>query len=260
VSDTNESGLIVERIRGVTKFTLNRPRRKNAVTPEGWVAFRDAIRNINPSQDRVLVITGAGGDFCAGADLGEMNDRSHDAERMREVAQACLALHHVPIPTIAAVDGVAVGAGMNLALSCDFVIATDRVRFCQIFVHRGLSVDFGGSWLLPRLVGLAKAKDLVLLGEFLDASDAFGLGLVREIVAPDHLMETSYALAHRLRSHSQTAIMRSKSLLQGSLEISLERALANEGSAQVVNLSSPDVQEALTAFAERRPASFYPGR
>ncbi len=117
---------------------------------------------------------------------------------MQEVNEACLAVHRMRVPVICRVDGYAVGAGMNLALADDFVIASDRARFAQIFVKRGLSVDFGGSWLLPRLVGLHRAKEMVLLGEMIDAAALHGLGIVRQVVPPEELDAAVAVLAEQL--------------------------------------------------------------
>ena len=127
--------------------------------------------------------------------------------------ETCLALYDLPIPTIARVDGVAVGAGMNIALACDFVIATVRARFCEIFVKRGLSPDFGGSWILPRLIGLHRAKQLVLLGDFIDASAADRMGLIYQVVLADGLDEAVGELASRLKSSPALAVSLSKRLL-----------------------------------------------
>lgn len=254
--DENDE-LLVERDGGVLTLVLNRPARKNAITPEGWLALRDVLRSIDRSTDRVLVIKGAGDAFCAGADLGDIDDRRHDQENMDIVGEACLALHRLPVPTVAAVDGVAVGAGMNLALTCDFVIATDRARFSQIFVRRALSVDFGGSWILPRLVGLRIARELILLGDIIDADTALRIGLVREVVSAEALHGATQSLARRLRNGPSLAISQSKMLLNDAMEVGLGRALADEARSQTVNLASLDFQEALTAFRDKREAIFF---
>ena len=151
----------------VRTITLNRPERRNAIPPEGWPELRQAFLDFETSAQRVLVVTGAGGAFSSGADLDpERADRNVVAarRRMKVVGDAASALHRLSKPTLAVVDGVAAGAGMNLALGCDLVIATPRARFSEIFVKRGLTVDFGGSWLLPRIVGLQRAKELALTG------------------------------------------------------------------------------------------------
>lgn len=256
----------MSRDHGILTLTLDRPDRRNAVTARGWAALRDALREVDPRRDRAVLITGAGGTFCAGADLaddepdGASGDDLTDLDGMRIVGEACLTLHRVAVPTVAAVDGAAVGAGMNLALACDFVVATDRARFSEIFVRRALSVDFGGSWILPRLVGLHRAKELVLRGGFLGAARARELGLVHEVVPHDRLAETAGALAAELAAGPQLALMQSKALLNGAFEVSLERALDEEGRAQALNLASAEAAEAFAAFREKRPADFAAAR
>ena len=172
---------------GVRTLTLNRPDRKNAINPQLWDgAGRRAAGRRARSDLRALVITGAGGAFCSGADISTPED-IHPRHKLRRLTDVALALHELTMPTIAKVTGVAVGAGWNLALGCDFVVATPESRFCQIFSKRGLSVDLGGSWLLPKLVGLQQAKRLVLLAETIDADEARSLGLVTWVKPADEI-------------------------------------------------------------------------
>ncbi|HUG38481.1 MAG TPA: enoyl-CoA hydratase/isomerase family protein, partial [Candidatus Limnocylindrales bacterium] len=154
---------------GVVTLTLNRPEKKNAMNgvmfDELLTVFREV--DVSPS-DRVLVITGAGDAFCSGADLGDRgSDPRHPLARLHWVADIALALHRIPKPVIAKVNGVAVGAGMNLALGADLIVASETARFSEIFAKRGLSIDFGGSWLLPRLIGLHKAKELAFFADII---------------------------------------------------------------------------------------------
>jgi enoyl-CoA hydratase/carnithine racemase len=239
----------------VATITLSNPRRKNSIGAAGWPVLRDALHEVDVSDARVLVVTGSGSDFCAGADLSQPSTK-HELLNMQEINQACLALHRVRVPTIARVDGYAVGAGMNLALACDFVVASDRAKFAQLFVKRGLSVDFGGSWLLPRLVGLHRAKELALLGETVEAIELHAMGIVREIVPPERLDEAVAELAARLVAAPPVAVAQSKRLLNDSFEASLELALESEARAQAVNTSMDDAREAAAAFFEKRPPVF----
>ncbi|MEX0667786.1 MAG: enoyl-CoA hydratase/isomerase family protein, partial [Acidimicrobiia bacterium] len=174
--------------RGAVRWlTINRPSRRNAIPIDGWPEIERAILEFDRSSSRVLVISGAGGAFCSGADLdpsrfgrevdSEMGVAAHH-RRMKQVGATAIALHRCTKPTIAAVDGIAAGAGLNLALGCDVVIATTRGRFSEIFVRRGLTVDFGGTWLLPRAVGLQRAKELALSGRIVEAPEALAMGLV----------------------------------------------------------------------------------
>jgi enoyl-CoA hydratase/carnithine racemase len=142
--DVAES-VLSERSDGIVTITLNRPRVKNAMSLDDWARLVLALRAVDPLQDRVVVLTGAGSDFCSGADLSGPPSAGHQVDVMRILGDACLALHQLAVPTIARVDGADVGAGMNLALACDFVIVSSRARFSEIFVKRALSVDFGGS-------------------------------------------------------------------------------------------------------------------
>ena len=228
------------------------------MTPEGWRLLGEVLLEVARSDARVLVVTGAGTDFCAGADLsaGGTDRPRVPMAGMAVVNAGCLALHRLPVPTIARVDGVAVGAGMNLALGCDFVVASDRARFSEIFVRRGLSVDFGGSWLLPRLVGLRRAKELVLLGEVIDAAEALEAGLIRQVVPPSELDGAVADLAARLAAGPPVAMRQSKRMLTDSFEVGLERALEDEARSQEVNLVTEDFAEAVAAFLDKREPRF----
>ena len=254
---TATNGLELTRAGGVVTITLTRPERKNAVTSAGWATLLEMLTALPGQGDRVLVVTGAGQDFCAGADLGAdaMSDRP-PLQMMRVVGDACLALHRMPIPTVARVDGVAVGAGMNLALGCDLVVATDRARFSQIFVTRGLSVDFGGSWILPRLVGLHRAKELALLGEILSGNQALAYGLVHRLVPPESLDATVAELVAALLNGPPVALAGTKALLNNAFDVTLQQALDDEGRVQAANLVLHDAQEAAQAFREKRPPVF----
>lgn len=242
---------------GVATLTLNRPHRKNAIPPELWPRLRDALHEVATSEtDRVLVITGAGGAFCAGADLAEIAPRTHPLQSMLPVNAAALALHALPKPTIAKVNGDAVGAGMNLALGCDLVVAGESARFSQIFVRRGLSVDFGGSWLLPRLVGMHRAKELALLGDLVSARDAERMGLVNRVVADEELDGFVDAWAARLAAGPPLALQSCKKLLSNAFGVGLSEALDAEAAAQAVNLASDDVREGIAAFLQKRQPCF----
>lgn len=157
---------------GVRTLTLNRPERKNALDARLWVELADALREVKRDRDvRALVLTGAGGAFSSGADIGT-GEEIHPRYKLDRLTDVALALHELTVPTVAKVTGIAVGAGWNPALGCDLVVATPESRFCQIFAKRGLSVDLGGSWLLPRIVGLQQAKRLVLLADMIGAGSA----------------------------------------------------------------------------------------
>jgi len=258
VSDPHFETIHYERAAGVVRVTLDRSARKNAVNEQMWVELRAAFETMAADgDDRVLVITGAGDAFCSGADLSgaEDSDRHHLA-RMRIIGDACLALHRIPKPTIARVNGVAAGAGLNLALACDLIVASSDARFSEIFARRGLSVDFGGSWVLPRLVGLHRAKELVLLADIIDAAEAERLGLVNRVVAPEELDAVVDDWARRLADGPPIALGLSKRLLNDSAGRTLEEALEDESRAQTINFATADAMEAITAFFQKRTPVF----
>ncbi len=243
---------------GVVTLTLDRPRLKNAISEPMWEELRRIFQEVaQRDSDRVLVITGAGGAFCAGAQLGEgMLAGRHPLGAMHPVNAAALALHDLPKPAIAKVAGDAVGAGMNLALGCDLVVAGRSARFSQIFSRRALSVDFGGTWLLPRLVGLHKAKELALLGDILGADEALRIGVVNRVVADDELDAFVAEWADRLAAGPPLALQLTKRMLSSAFSLSLHEALQWEAAAQSVNLASRDTREGVQAFVEKRAPVF----
>jgi len=252
-----EDVLLTSRDSGVLTLTLNRPQRRNALNGELWDALREQFTVARDDDEvRALVITGAGGAFCAGADLSGGVATGHPLDRMRKVNEIALLLHELPIPVVAKVDGVAVGAGWNLALGCDMVVATPTARFSQIFAKRGLSLDFGGSWLLPKLVGLQQAKRLALLAEIIDAPEAYRLGLVTWIVEPEEIAGFVTALGKRLASAAPIAIRQSKALLNEGADSTLPAALASEARTQSVNFATADTRAAFAAFNEKREPEF----
>lgn len=252
--------LQVERAGGVVTVTLNKPEKKNAVDPLMWVemarVFDDVARN--PDRDRALVLTGAGGDFCSGADLwlppGE--EPPHQLTAMREVAAAIQGLHDIPQPTVAKVPGVAAGAGCSLALCCDLIVASDKARFSEIFAKRGLSLDAGSSYLLPRLIGLHKAKELMYFAEIISAAEAAEYGLVNRVVPADELDAFVDDWASRLAAGPPIAYSLSKRMLDNSSHVTLAQALEDEARSQTVTLHSEDTIEAITAFSEKRDPVF----
>jgi 2-(1,2-epoxy-1,2-dihydrophenyl)acetyl-CoA isomerase len=250
----------VSRASGIVTVTLNRPAKKNAVNAQMWNELLETFREIaSNSEDRVVVITGAGGEFCAGADLtdgGTGGPGQHQLGQMRHIADVALALHRLPIPTIAKVRGVAVGAGCNMALGCDLVVASDNARFSEIFARRGLSIDFGGSWLLPRIVGMHRAKELALFADIIDAAEAEGIGLVNRVVPDDELDQFVHGWASRLAAGPPIAIAMTKRMLDNSMAVTMEQALDDEGVAQSLNFSTADTMEALRAFVEKREPRF----
>lgn len=242
---------------GVVTLTLNRPHHKNAVTFPMWGELQRVFQEVsNSSTDRVLIITGTEPAFCSGADLAVAVPDVHPLQSMAPVNAAANALHEVTKPTIAKVNGDAVGAGMNLALGCDLIVAGESARFSQIFARRGLSVDFGGTWLLPRLVGVHKAKELALFADVISAQEAERIGIVNRVVGDDELDSFVADWAERLAAGPPLALQQTKKMLSNAFSQSLSESLDAEASAQTVNLVSKDTREGIAAFLEKRPPKF----
>lgn len=251
VTTVDDATVLVSREGAAATVTLNRPQRKNAIDEPTWGALRDALRDLDAEQEtRAIVITGAGDAFCAGADLGSGSTEPHQLKRMHYINEAAMAVYELDTPTIAKVNGVAVGAGWNLALGCDLVIASSEARFNQIFARRALSVDFGGSWLLPKLVGLQQAKRLALLADFVGAQEAYELGLVTWVKAPDELDEFVAETAAQLADSPPIALTQTKKLLNEGADSTFREALENEARAQAINFATADVSAAYSAFTE----------
>ncbi len=247
----------MSRSGGIVTITLDRPAKKNALNDVMWDELLATFRDIaDSSDDRVVVITGASGEFCSGADLTAGGRERHQLAAMRHVGDVALALHRLPQPTIAKVRGVAVGAGCNLALGCDLVVAGDTARFSEIFARRGLSLDFAGSWLLPRRVGLHKAKELAFFADIIGAEEADRIGLVNRVVPDADLDAFVDDWATRLAAGPPISLAMSKRLLDNSMNVTLEEALDDEGLSQTVNFGTKDTMEAMLAFVEKRTPDF----
>jgi 2-(1,2-epoxy-1,2-dihydrophenyl)acetyl-CoA isomerase len=252
--------LVERRGDGVVTLTLDRPDKLNSITGAMWGELREVFDEVAASRDdRVLVITGAGKAFCSGADLVAQDMPRGAGGRlahMRGVGRSAAALRDLAKPTVAKVNGVAAGAGLNLALGCDLVIASDAARFSAIFVQRGLSVDYGGSWLLPRLIGMHKAKELAFLAEMLDATEAERVGIVNRVVPAADLDDAVDEVVARLLRMAPIALAQTKHLLDQAFDVSFAEAVEAEAMAQVVNIGSADSKEAVKAFMEKRDPQF----
>ena len=261
---TTTTTTIVEREGGLVTVTLNRPQRKNAINATMWNELDEILREVevNPG-DRALVLTGADGNFSSGADLsGEESNglTGHGPQlvlhEMRIVGRILGRLKALPKPTIAAVDGVAVGVALGLALACDLVIASDRARFMEVFVKRGLALDGGTSWTLPHLVGNRRAKQMAFFGEPVDAATALEWGLINEVVAPEDLPATAAEWGRKLAAGPTTALSLMKTLIDASEAGTFEAALEGEARAQHIVYSTTDMAEGIQAFFERREPRF----
>jgi 2-(1,2-epoxy-1,2-dihydrophenyl)acetyl-CoA isomerase len=253
--------VLISRNGAIATVTFNRAARKNALDGQAWRLLDAAIRDLAADDDvRAVILTGAGGNFCAGADLSGRSADEHPLSRMRLVGNIALALTNLPKPVIAKVDGVAVGAGWNLALACDFVVASPAARFCQIFARRGLSIDLGGSWLLPRIAGLQQAKRLAMLAEMISAEEALSLGLVTWVKPATEIDGFAAELAGQLALMPPVALAQTKSLLNQGVTGTLLDAVASEGRAQTVNYATEDAPAAFRAFLEKAEPPAFTGR
>ncbi len=260
MSETTGQGVVlVDRQGGVVTVTLNRPEKKNAADEEMWRTLVELFSSLRHDKEvRVVVVTGAGGDFCSGADLSDPKRslQTVPLARMRLVGDATLAVARLPQPTIAKVRGVAAGAGLSLALACDLVVVERTARLSEIFARRGLALDGGSSWLLPRRVGMTKAKELAFFAEMISGDEAAEMGLVNRAVEPEELDAFVNDWASRLAHGAPIALSLTKALLASSPSASLEEALEAEAHAQSVALASEDVSEAMKAWIEKREARF----
>ncbi|MFJ4539270.1 enoyl-CoA hydratase/isomerase family protein [Streptomyces tibetensis] len=258
-----EPGVLHTTTDHVLSLTLNRPESLNALTPG---QREDVVRLLAEASAaaavRAVVITGAGRGFCSGADLrgaGTPGERlaGDVARTLRTGAQRLIAaVLDCEKPVIAAVNGTAAGLGAHLAFACDLVLAAESARFVEVFVRRGLVPDGGGAYLLPRLVGPQRAKELMFFGDALTAPDAERLGLVNRVVPDEELQKTARAWAERLAAGPTRALALTKQLVNASLDTDRATAFAAEAAAQEINMTTADAREGVRSFVERRGAQF----
>ena len=246
---------------GIATLTLNRPERLNALGDTLRDDLLDAVTRASADPDvRVIVLTGAGKGFCSGGDVKAMHERGAERPVAEKIApqrdRTVLALRDAPQPVIAAVNGAAAGAGMNLALACDLRIASTAARFSQAFVKRGLHPDWGGTYFLPRAVGMARAAELIFTGDVIDAEEALRIGLVSRVVAPEALMPAVGELAAKIAAGPPVAIRLAKRALYHNADCDLRQALEFETFAQNVCYETEDAREGIRAFVDKRPPAF----
>lgn len=253
---------------GIAEFTHQRPAKRNAVTPELRQDYADMLDIVEGDRSiRALVLTGSGGSFCAGGDLASLRamrddpdpaGREPDAMRRRLVASHrwLRRLRDLEIPVIAAVDGAAAGAGFSLALTADFVLASERAFFAMVFVKIGLVPDMGALYALPRAVGLSLAKDLMLTGRRLGAQEAKQLGLVHAIHGADDLPQAARRFAGRFVHAPREAVALTKRAVNGAFEAPYETMLATEAHTQSIASAAGYYQEAVSGFLRGEAPGF----
>ncbi|NMH95929.1 enoyl-CoA hydratase/isomerase family protein [Pseudonocardia acidicola] len=242
---------------GVRTLTLNEPKRRNALSLEMRVELRDAVRAaMDDARCRVVVLTGAGGFFCAGGDISSMSaDPAAGEYRLRVLSELAEALAGGPKPVVAAVEGGAFGAGLSLVALADHVVAADDARFCASFGTIGLGTDGGLSWSLPRRIGRGRATEMIMFGEVMEAAQAQRIGLVERLTAPGTALEAAQHRAALLAARSRDALAANKAALSGA-HADLTALLATEKEAQLTLLAGPDFAEGRAAFFEKRKAVF----
>jgi enoyl-CoA hydratase/carnithine racemase len=247
----------------IATITLNRPEKLNAFGGGMRQEIAEIVDNVCADREvRAIVITGAGKAFCAGGDVSEMASGESKAMAMTSpserpaMSKIVMALNSIEKPVIAAVNGVAAGGGVNLALACDIRIASERARFGQVFTRRGLHPDWGGIYFLPRLVGYAKAAELIFSGEVIDAQEAFKVGMVNKVVPHDELMPVTYELVGRIAKNAPIPIAFAKRGLQNFYKWDLAQALDYEAYVLGITMKTDDVKEGFRAFLEKREPEF----
>ena len=256
--------ILMDVARHVATLTLNRPERLNAIGADMRNQLLAALERAEADPAvRVVMITGAGRAFCSGGDVKEMNERRAAGATTRRDPEVTpirdrilLKLQSTPKPVIAAVNGHAAGAGMNLALGCDLRIASDKAAFGQVFVKRGLHPDWGGTYFLPRLLGMAKAMELILFGELVPADEALRLGLVNRVVPEADFAQEARDWAERLAEGPPISMRLAKRGVYRNQLTDLASALEYETYAQQIVWNSEDAGEGIRAFVEKRPPAF----
>lgn len=266
----NEPAILIERRGPIALLTLNRPDTRNALSGEAmFAAFEQTFAALNADLGvRAAILTGAGTAFCSGGNVAEMRDRTgmfagspeQIAQGYREGIQRIpRAFEALQVPIIAAVNGPAIGAGNDLACMCDLRIASTSARFAESFVKVGIVPGDGGCWLLPRVIGHARAAEMALTGDTIDAEEALRFGLVSRVVAPEALLDEAFRLAGRIAADPPQVLRWTRQLLQQARTGTLDEALIAAGRLQGLAHHTADHAEAVAAFFEKRAPTFTGG-
>ena len=262
-----EPFLIVEREEAVVTVTLNRPQERNAISEAEHIReIEDLCESITADASvRALVLTGAGSSFCAGGNVKKMRDKEGMFEgspyelrnKYRGGIQLIpLALYELEVPIVAAINGHAIGAGLDLACMCDIRIASETALFAESFVKLGIVPGDGGAWFLPRIVGMARASLMTLTGDMIDAATALDYGLVAEVVPPDQLLSRAQEVARRIAANPGSAVRLAKRLLREGQDMKLQPLLELSAAYQALAHHTADHEEAVAAFLDKRKPNF----
>ncbi|HZP76877.1 MAG TPA: enoyl-CoA hydratase/isomerase family protein [Pseudolabrys sp.] len=245
----------------IATVALNRPDVRNAINDALRTELMATLERLaNDSDVRAIVLTGKGAAFCAGGDIAGMQQRLNEPpgqiafngwKRQKRTHQGMSFLHGISKPTIAAVNGAAVGLGCDLALACDFIIASERAVFAMSFIHRGLIPDGGGMYYLPRRVGLARAKELIFTGRRIEPEEALHIGMIDRVTKADTLLAEAQQWAASLSQGSPTALALSKGILDESFELSCEQVLALSREAQAICYTTTEHRQSVAAFLDK---------
>ncbi len=252
-------GLTLDKEGGIATLTLNRPEQLNAISLSMAESLERAVDEVDKDNSlKVLILTGAGRGFCAGLDVSaftQVKAMSHK-ELTHSMHILSLPLYNLPKPTIAAINGVAVGAGLSLAMLCDMRIASEKALFSSGFVRMGLIPDVGATYSVPRVVGIAKAMELMITGDTFDAAEAQRIGMVNRVVPEEEVMKAARELAERIVNGPSIAIELIKQGIRRSLDSTFEQQVEWESFAQHLSMKTEDHEEGARAFFEKRPPQF----
>ena len=260
----SEEVLLIEKTDNVAILTLNRPEKLNALSGELQSSYRQALAEARDDDDvRVVIITGAGRGFCSGADLTGGPREKHTPTQNEHlddfgwVGRQATSIYGLDKPVIAAVNGVAAGAGMSMALACDMRIGSEKTRFKTVFIERNLSPDSGMSFFLPRIVGYSRAADLIFTSGAVDAEEAYRIGLIDRLVDHENLLDSVLEVARQMCQWPPLAMRVSKRVLQHNTEVELAEALRYElTSLSVGSKAVNDAKESRAAFLEKRKPTY----
>ncbi len=266
-----ENHLLIEKQDRIARLVLNRPEKLNALTPTLEDDLLTAVRELG-DDDAVgaVIVTGAGRAFCSGADVGGLGGGQRPTGYNAEVADdvrrrfntpqgIILGLQKMEKPTIAMVNGIASGAGLDIAAACDMRVGTPRSRFMAAYIRIGLFPGWGGTWLYPRVMGLAKAAEMVFTGDFMEADEAYRVGMLNKLVPEEELEPATMEMARKVANGPPIALRLAKMNLYRGLEIDLETAMKFAAASETITLTSEDHREGVRAFQEKRSPD-YQGR